>query len=66
MFATIRTKQKYGVIGLQIASLSIVSITIILAASILSVALTEFANFRIVQGLHRNLQIQYQQIQQQE
>jgi FlaG/FlaF family flagellin (archaellin) len=56
-----------AMVSLLIASLSIVSITIILAASILSVALTEFANFRIVQGLHRNLQIQYQQqIQQQE
>ena len=37
-------------INLHIASLSIISITIILAASIVSVALTEFGNFRIAQG----------------
>ena len=42
--------------GLQIASLSIVSITTILAASILSViALTEFGNFRIAQGQGNNI-----------
>jgi hypothetical protein len=43
-----------AMVSLLIASLSIVSITIILAASILSVALTEFGNFGIAQGQGNN------------
>jgi hypothetical protein len=37
-------------VNLHIASLSIISITIILAATIVTVALTEFGNFGIAQG----------------
>jgi hypothetical protein len=44
-----------AMVSLLIASLSIVSITIILAASILSVALTEFGNFGIAQGQGNNI-----------
>lgn len=44
-----------AMINLQITSLSIVSITIILAAYILSVALTEFGNSRIAQGQANNI-----------
>ncbi|MFL6398064.1 MAG: hypothetical protein ACJ72J_00590 [Nitrososphaeraceae archaeon] len=44
-----------AMIALRIPSISIISITIILAASILSVALTEFGNFRIAQGQGNNI-----------
>jgi hypothetical protein len=44
-----------AMVSLLIASLSIVSITIILAASVLSVALTEFGNFGIAQGQGNNI-----------
>jgi hypothetical protein len=44
-----------AMINLQITSLNIVSITIILAAYILSVALTEFGNSRIAQGQANNI-----------
>ena len=44
-----------AMIDLRIPSISIISITIILAASILSVALTEFGNFRIAQGQGNNI-----------
>jgi hypothetical protein len=43
-------------VNLHIACLSIISITIILAASIVSViALTEFGNFRVAQGQGNNI-----------
>jgi hypothetical protein len=45
LFAIIRTNKNMAMIAIHIASLGIVSITIILAASILSVALTEFGRF---------------------
>jgi hypothetical protein len=44
-----------AVVNLHIPSLSIISITIIVAASIVSVALAEFGNFRIAQGQVNNI-----------
>jgi hypothetical protein len=45
-----------SMVDLHIASLSITSITVILAASIVSVvALTEFGNFHIAQGQRNNI-----------
>jgi hypothetical protein len=50
LFATIKTKQEqHAIVNLHIASLNIISITIILAASIVSVALTEFGSIGIAQ-----------------
>jgi hypothetical protein len=44
-----------AMVNLHIASLSIISITIILAASIVSVALAEFGNFGIAQSQGNNI-----------
>jgi hypothetical protein len=44
-----------AVVNLHIPSLSIISITIILAASIVSVALAEFGNFSIAEGQGNNI-----------
>jgi hypothetical protein len=44
-----------AVVNLHIPSLSIISITIILAASIVSVALAEFGNFSMAEGQGNNI-----------